>query len=54
MPFGQEGALTNVAWLLYQNGTIGADEGMNHKMPARALLELDPETKRRFPWLTLP
>ncbi len=24
------------------------------KMPARELLHLDPETKRRFPWLTLP
>ncbi len=66
MPFGQAGTLTNnevyalVAWLLYQNGIINADEVMNQKtlpqvkMPARALLELDPETKRRFPWLTLP
>jgi len=66
MPFGQEGTLTNeevyhlVAWLLYMNGIIDADTPVNQatlpqiRMPARELLELDPETKRRFPWLTLP
>ncbi len=66
MPFGAPGTLTAdevyalVAWLLYQNGIIEADEVMNAetlprvRMPARELLDLDPETKRRFPWLTLP
>ncbi|MDM7323598.1 MAG: cytochrome c [Thermus sp.] len=66
MPFGAPGTLTNeevyhlVAFLLYMNGIIEADEPINQKtlpqvqMPARELLQLDPETKRRFPWLTLP
>ncbi|MEN2981783.1 MAG: cytochrome c, partial [Thermus sp.] len=44
----------------YMNGIIEADTPINQKtlpqvrMPARELLDLDPETKRRFPWLTLP
>lgn len=66
MPFGAEGTLTNeevyhlVAFLLYMNGIIDANQPINQKtlpqvrMPARELLQLDPETKRRFPWLTLP
>jgi len=66
MPFGAPGTLTNeevyhlVAFLLYMNGIIEAHEPINQKtlpqvrMPARELLDLDPETKRRFPWLTLP
>ncbi|BDG21799.1 hypothetical protein TthSNM17_14610 [Thermus thermophilus] len=49
-----------VAFLLYMNGIIDAGTPVNQKtlpqirMPARELLELDPEAKRRFPWLTLP
>ena len=66
MPFGQGGTLTDeevyhlVAFLLYMNGIIDAGTPVNQKtlpqirMPARELLELDPEAKRRFPWLTLP
>ena len=66
MPFGAPGTLTDeevyhlVAFLLYMNGITDADTPINQKtlpqirMPARELLQLDPETKRRFPWLTLP
>ncbi|NHK37965.1 c-type cytochrome [Thermus thermophilus] len=66
MPFGQGGTLSNeevyhlVAYLLYMNGIIDAGTPVNQKtlpqirMPARELLELDPETRRRFHWLTLP
>lgn len=66
MPYGAAGTLTPeevyavVAWLLYQNGIIDGSQPMNAetlpkvRMPARELLKLDPETKRRFPWLTLP
>ncbi len=66
MPYGAPGTLTPdeiyavVAWLLYQNGIIDGSEPMNAKtlpkvqMPARALLKVDPESKRRFPWLELP
>ena len=49
-----------MAFLLYMNGIIDAGTPVNQKtlpqirMPARELLELDPEAKRRFPWLTLP
>ena len=66
MPFGQGGTLTDeevyhlVAFLLYMNGIIDAGTPVNQKtppqirLPARELPELDPEAKRRFPWLTLP
>ncbi|WP_156860465.1 c-type cytochrome [Thermus islandicus] len=66
MPFGQGGTLSNeevyhlVAYLLYMNGITDASTPVNQatlpriRMPARDLLHLDPETKRRFPWLTLP
>jgi hypothetical protein len=66
MPFGQAGTLTDeevyhlVAFLLYMNGIIDASTPVNQatlpkiRMPARELLHLDPETQRRFPWLTLP
>lgn len=66
MPFGDPGTLTDeevyhlVAWLLYMNGITDLDDPINQdtlpqiRMPARELLDLDPETARRFPWLTLP
>ncbi|RDI94572.1 cytochrome c [Meiothermus sp. QL-1] len=66
MPFQAPGTLTDdevyalVAYLLYQNGIIDGSEPMNAQtlpkvqMPARALLELDPTTQKRFPWIKLP
>lgn len=66
MPFQAPGTLKDdevyalVAYLLYQNSIIDGNEPMNAKtlmeveMPARALLELDPTTQKRFPWIKLP
>lgn len=66
MPYGNAGSLSAdevyalVAWLLYQNGITDGSQPMNAQtlpkvaMPARALLQLDPETHKRFPWLKLP
>jgi cytochrome c len=66
MPYGNAGSLSAdelyavVAWLLYQNGIIDGSQPMNAQtlpkveMPARALLQLDPQTHKRFPWLELP
>ncbi len=66
MPFATPGILSDsevyavVAYILYQNGVIDGSEPMNAQtlpkvqMPARALLELDPTTQKRFPWIKLP
>lgn len=66
MPFATPGTLSDdevyavVAYLLYQNGIIDGSQPMNAatlpkvEMPARALLQLDPTTQKKFPWITLP
>lgn len=66
MPFYAPGTLKDtdvyavVAYLLYQNGVIDGSEPMNAQtltqvaMPARELLQLDPATRKQFPWLQLP
>ncbi|MBI5811559.1 MAG: c-type cytochrome [Meiothermus silvanus] len=66
MPYGNAGSLSAdevyalVAWLLYQNGITDGSQPLDAQtlpkvaMPARALLQLDPETHKRFPWLKLP
>jgi cytochrome c len=66
MPFATPGTLKDdevyalVAYILYQNGIIDGTEPMNGEtlpkvqMPARELLQLDPLTAKKFPWLKLP
>lgn len=66
MPFTAPGTLKDpevyalVAYILYQNGIIDGSQPMDARtlpkvvMPARALLELDPATQKKFPWMKLP